>query len=133
MKLSRRHMMLGFICFLLPSTTFAHKGRKGHRHVFRGVRRPAPRYRRIWRRRVRRPVYWRGPYDRRLLVVPLALAVGWELMIDGRVVVVNEVRKNTIVVQHDNGHQATIEVHREDTKENTRELEGSEYEATIEE
>ena len=133
MKISRRHMILGLMSILLPSTTLAHKGRKPHRHVFRGVRRPGPRYRRIWRRRVRRPVYWRRSYGRRLLVVPLALAVGWELMIDDHVVVVNEVRKNEIVVQYANGNQAIIEVLREDNKENAQELEGSEYEATIEE
>ena len=68
------------------------------------IRREERRERRVIRRRIRRHILWRTVAGRRLLVVPLAVAVGEELAIDNRVVVVKE-----------------------DTPENTRTEEGTEY------
>ena len=70
---------------------------------------------------------------RRLLVVPLAVAAGWELMIDRRIVVVKEVRvvdegpsvRTILVVSEGSKPDEEIEAVREDTKENTREVQGS--------
>ena len=64
---------------------------------------------------------------------PLAVAVGWELALDDRIVVVKEVHGETLVVVHADGKRETVEIVREDTDENARELEGSTYEVEIEE
>ena len=66
-------------------------------------------------------------------MVPVATAVGWELMLDDRVVVVVEDRGaktdepdvHVLVVQDSGGKKETVEVVREDTEDNARELEGS--------
>ncbi len=71
---------------------------------------------------------WRPYRGRRRLVVPLAVAVGWEFMVDDRVVIVRDVHEHTIVVQHTDGKTEEIEVVKEDTEENTEDFEGSEYE-----
>jgi len=73
-------------------------------------------------------VVWRAIGPRRVLVVPLAVAVGWELLVDDRVVVVHEVHESHVVVKHSDEKTERIEVAKEDTPENTEELEGSEYE-----
>ncbi len=84
------------------------------------------RRRRRRRRRIRRRVLWRTVGGRRLLVVPLAVAVGWELMVDDRVVIVHEVRPDVIVVKDASGKTEEIAVVKEDDAENAKELEGSE-------
>ena len=91
-----------------------------------GVRRR--RHRRRVRRRVRRRALWRSVHGRRLLVVPVGVAVGWEFAVDNRIVVVREVHPNDIVVVDADGKIETIAVVKEDTTENSEELEGSEYE-----
>jgi hypothetical protein len=68
---------------------------------------------------------------RRLLVVPLALAVGWELAVDDRVVVVHEVKNpspdvTVVVVRDGSGKTEEIEVVREDNADNAVELDGTE-------
>ena len=126
---TRRALLIGLLA-LLPSAAFAHPGL--HRHPHRGARRRRIR-RRVHRRRVRRRVRWRVVAGRRLLVVPLAVAVGWELALDDRIVVVKEVHGETLVVVHADGKRETVEIVREDTDENARELEGSTYEVEIEE
>lgn len=68
-----------------------------------------------------------------MLVVPAMLAVGWELFVDDQVVVVKEVHEHTVVVEYSDGRKESIEVVREDTEENAKELEGSEYEVEVEE
>lgn len=68
-----------------------------------------------------------------MLVVPLAVAVGWELFIDDKVVVVKEVHEHKVIVEHSDGRAEEIEVAKEDTEENAKDLEGSEYEEEIEE
>lgn len=64
---------------------------------------------------------------RRVAVVPVAMAVGWELALANEVVVVHAVRSpNVIVVRYPAGHTKEIHVHREDTTANREELQGSE-------
>ena len=94
--------------------------------VWAGPRRR--RTRRVRRRRIRRRVAWRVVAGRRALIVPVAVAVGWELMVDDRVVVVHEVRKEIIVVKAADGTTEEIAYVKEDTEENKVDHEGSEYE-----
>ena len=69
-----------------------------------------------------------------MVVVPVGLVVGWELSMPDRVVVVQEVKtvpidgdsQEYLVVVASDGYRAEIPIIREDTKENTKELEGSE-------
>ena len=56
---------------------------------------------------------------RRLLIVPLAIAVGWKFLKDDKVVVVKEVHKHTIVVEHTNGKTEEIQIVKGVTKENS--------------
>lgn len=84
--------------------------------------------RRVRRRRTRRRVIWRTHNGRRLLVVPVGVAVGWELMVDDRIVVVHEVRPDVIVVKDASGKTEEIAVAKEDTDDNKVEHEGTEYE-----
>ena len=121
--LSRRDL-LGALVALAAAPAAAHPGfhRHPHRRRVRRVRR------RVRRRRIRRRVAWRMFGPRRLLVVPLAVAVGWELMVDDRVVVVHEVHEHHVVVKHADGKSEKLEIHKEDDAENSKELEGSEYE-----
>ena len=119
----RRQFIAGLLALsALPA--FAHPGphRHPHRRRARRVRR------RVRRRRIRRRVLWRTVGPRRLLVVPLAVAVGWELLVDDRVAVVHEVHVDHVIVKHVDGTTAKIETVREDDAENAKELEGSEYE-----
>lgn len=130
MALSRRVFFFGVLGLAAAPTARAHPGKHRHPH---GPRRRVKRRRRVRRRRVRRRVSWRVVRGRRRLVVPLGLAVGWELMFDDRVVVVREVTETRIVVEHAQGSTETLAIVREDTDENLAELEGSEYEVEIEE
>ena len=125
MVLSRRVLLTGLFA-LVASSALAHTGRHRHPH------RPGRRW--VRRRRIRRRVRWRTVRGRRLLVVPLTLHIGTELLMDNDiVVVVREVHEHKIVVEHADGHTEEIEVEREDTEENTKDLEGSEYEVEVEE
>ncbi len=67
--------------------------------------------------------------NRNLWVVPVAVAVGWELMLDDRVVVVREVKKrddvDVIVVVDASGQTEEIEVLREDDDVNAEALQGT--------
>lgn len=98
----------------------------------RAQRRRGRRRRRRRRRRIRRRVIWRTVNGRRLLVVPVALAIGWELMVDDHVVVVKEVHTEYVVVEKGDGSTEKIDVVKEDTEENSVELEGTEYEEEVE-
>lgn len=63
-------------------------------------------------------------------MVPVAVAVGWELALGPRVVVVREVRPTTvIVVDSAGGAPEEIEIQREDNAENMAEEAGSELAA----
>lgn len=121
---SRRVVVTGLLA-LVALPALAHPGR--HRHPHGRGPRVRPR-RRIRRRRVRRRVVWRTVRGRRVLVVPTALAIGWELVVDDRVVVVTEVHEHRVVVEHADGSKESIDVVKEDSGENAEDLEGSEYE-----
>jgi len=113
---------------LVPEDAFGGPRRRARkrRRVRRTVRR---RVRRRHRRRVRR----RTIRGRNLWVVPLAVAVGWELMLDDRVVVVKERRTNTVddvevtvlVVVDDAGKEQELEVHLDDDDTNGQMMVGS--------
>ena len=86
------------------------------------------------RRRYRRHAFTRVRFGRPFWVVPVRLAVGWELVHTNRVVVVREVRvverdgrkTEVAVVQDAEGQRSEIEIVREDNAENSSELTGSE-------
>jgi hypothetical protein len=137
MGISRRSFLAGLSTLtalagvgLAVSPAAAHPGAHRHPHR-RSVRKRQRRHRRAVRRarrRVRRRVRWRVIAGRRALVVPLAVAVGWELLVDDRVVRVTEVHHHHVVVVHSDGRTEELPIAREDTDDNGVELEGSEYE-----
>jgi len=85
------------------------------------------------RRRIRRHAFTRIRFGRPFWVVPIGLAVGWELSHDRRVVIVREtrivekdgVKSEVAVVQHADGKTEQIEITREDTADNRKDLAGS--------
>jgi hypothetical protein len=87
----------------------------------------------VVRRRYRRLAVTRVVLGRRLWVVPVGLAIGWELVHDHRVVIVRDIkvverdgaRVEVAVVQDGAGKTEEVEVLREDTSDNRTELEGS--------
>jgi hypothetical protein len=97
------------------------------------VRRRRRRVRRRIRRRFRRRAVTRVVFGRRFWIVPVGLAIGWELVHDNRVVVVKETRiverdgnrVEVAVVADSSGSTEEVEIIREDTAENSEELEGS--------
>jgi hypothetical protein len=97
------------------------------------VRRHRRRVRRRVRRRIRRRAVTRVVLGRPLWVVPVRLAVGWELVRDNRVVIVKETKVveragakvEVAIVEDDQGKTEQVEILREDTRENGQELEGS--------
>ncbi len=131
MAFSRRVFLAGLLTLLtlLAPAALAHPGKHRHRH---GPKRPRIRRRRVRRRRTRRRVRWRVVRGRRRLIVPAAVAVGWEIVEGDKVMVVREVHEHRIVVEHSDGTIQEIEVEKDDTPENTEDLEGSEYEVEVE-
>jgi bifunctional DNA-binding transcriptional regulator/antitoxin component of YhaV-PrlF toxin-antitoxin module len=115
-------ILVGVVWLLVPGLGEA--GPRERRHRRRLRRR---------RRRIRRRVAWRVLGPRRLLVVPVAVAAGWELDIGRRIVFVQEVHPDYVIVKHTSGATEKIEVVKEDTAENTKDLEGSEVEEDGEE
>ncbi|MGE0448753.1 MAG: hypothetical protein AB7Q29_04130 [Vicinamibacterales bacterium] len=100
----------------------------------RRVRVRRRRVRRRVRRRIRRRIVFRTVAGRRVWIAPVALAVGWELLLaPNRVVVVKETRfversgtrVEVAVVQDSTGKTEEIEIAREDTADNTKNLQGS--------
>ena len=85
------------------------------------------------RRRVRRPVAIRTQSGRTVWVVPVGLVAGWELTHANRVVVVREthfvekagVKSEVAIVQALSDEIEQVEITREDTAENSRNLQGS--------
>jgi len=85
------------------------------------------------RRRIRRPVDIRTSSGRTFWVVPVGLVAGWELSYANRVVVVREthfvekagVRSEVAIVQDMSDKIEQVEITREDTAENSRNLQGS--------
>lgn len=86
------------------------------------------------RRRFRRHAFTRVMFGRPVWVVPMGLAVGWELVHSDRVVVVREIKgverdgqkTEVAVVQEATGKPEEIEITRQDSTENAAELPGSE-------
>lgn len=126
---TRRSMLQGLVALAAGLTSLdalAGPRRRARRRVRRRVRRRT-------RRRIRRHVFWRTVGGRRALVVPVAAAVGWELALGPDIVVVHEVKKiqvegttrEVMVVVHKDGKKEEVEITREDTEENKKELEGS--------
>ena len=85
------------------------------------------------RRRIRRPVVIRTGVGRPVWVVPVGLVAGWELSHANRVVVVREthftenagVKSEVAIVQDTSDRIEQVEILREDTAENSRNLQGS--------
>ncbi len=97
------------------------------------IRRHRRRVRRRIRRRMRRRAVTRMVLGRPFWVVPVGLAVGWELMHDNRVVVVRELRLierdgasvEVAMVAGSDGQVQQVEILREDTADNRLNLQGS--------
>jgi hypothetical protein len=123
MRLARRHFAsmcaAALAAVAVPGTAWGGRRRR--------------KVRRVRRRRIRRRVIWRTAGGRRLLVVPIGVAVGWELMLEDRVVVVHEVKHDVIIVKDASGKTEEIAVVKEDTDDNKVDLEGTEYEVEEEE
>lgn len=104
---------------------------------FRGPGGPRGRARRRVRRkmrRMRRRVRWAMRAGRRALIVPVGLAVGWELMVENRLALVQSMSGGQVVVRYvDGGSVETVPVMMENTPENSAAMEGSEYEVEVEE
>ena len=91
------------------------------------------RIRRRIRRRMRRRAVTRMVLGRPFWVVPVGLVAGWELMHDHRVVVVQETRiierdgtrVEVAVVQDSDGRTGQVDILREDTADNRKDLQGS--------
>jgi hypothetical protein len=131
-RLDRRRLLTGLAA---ASAAFVFgwsdaDGAQRRARVVRGTRR---RVRRRVRRRIRRPVVTRVIAGRPAWVVPLGLAVGWELVHDNRVVVVKEIKTfdrsgakvQVAVVEDSSGKREEVDIFREDTSENSKNLEGS--------
>jgi hypothetical protein len=100
-------------------------------------RRVRRRVRRRIRRRIRRRVLWRMVGPRRVFIAPVAFAVGWELALAAEranepdvIVIVKEVKvvekREVAIVTMPDGTTKELDVAREDTDDNKKELEGTE-------
>lgn len=121
---SRREVIAFFLAAAaLPGAAMAGPVRRVARRTTRRV------VRRTVRRRHRRRVRRRVVAGASLLVVPTALAVGWELEVDRTVYVVKSVEPRgdteVVVLVAANGSTLTETILREDDAENSVELEGS--------
>ena len=123
--MTTRRQMIGLAVAALGVAALAPEDALGgpRRRVNRRTRR---RVRRRHRRRVRRRVILGVP----TLVVPVSLAVGWELEVDATVYVVTRIYMDDgvekVVLTASNGATLEEPILREDTAENGKELEGSE-------
>lgn len=114
--------VIGIALHSQPNDAVAQPRRRARRRVRRRVR-----------RRFRRVAVTRMVRGRRLWVVPVGLAIGWELVHENRVVVVKETKfverdganVEVVVVQDSAGATEEVEVLREDTAANRKELDGS--------
>lgn len=124
---TRRQLVLGLVA--LGALTHTAEAAAGPRRPVR--RRTRRRTRRRIRRRHRRRVTRRVVAGRSLLVVPVALAVGWELLVDDRVYVVTAIAPDaagieTATLTDDAGSTLKEAILREDTADNGQQLVGSE-------
>ncbi|MEM6928493.1 MAG: hypothetical protein AAF602_16275 [Myxococcota bacterium] len=124
--MTTRRSFLGALVAGLAIMTLDAEAAPRHRARRRTRRRVRRRFRRRHRRRVRRRVV----AGRSLLVVPVGLAVGWELVVDDRVWVVTSIQstdgQETAVMKASDGSTTSEPILREDTADNGVELEGSE-------
>lgn len=128
----RRTFLIGL---LGAAATLIFGGEAAARHPPGGPHRRRVR-RRVRRRmrRMRRRVRWSMRAGRRALIVPVGLAIGWELMVENRLALVQSVNGGQVVVQYvDGGSVETVPVVMENTADNSEVLPGSEYEAEVEE
>ncbi len=124
----QRRSFLAVMLAALGGATLIDAGSEAHADIRRRRR-----IRRRIRRRMRRRVVRRMVLGRPLWVVPVGLAVGWELVHDGRVVVVKETKYierdgakvEVAVVQDSDGNTEQVEVLREDTAGNRKNIQGS--------
>lgn len=138
--MERRSVLVSILAAIATVFFPAGEARAQRGGMVRMRRRVRRRVRRRIRRRIRRRVAFRLVAGRRKLVVPTAVAVGWELMVENRLVVVQQVQPTSIVVQPviaaapsagptaaptASGATETIEVEREDNAENGAAVEGS--------
>jgi hypothetical protein len=133
MKLNRRQALLGTLAAGFAALFGFEESLAGPKKRRKRRRKRIRRRRRI-RRRHRRRVRHRMFGTHRRWVVPVALAIGWELMLDDKVVVVQETKYimvesqkvEVVVVVHTDGTTEEVQVHREDDEENSKALEGTE-------
>ena len=131
-RLDRRRLLVSLGGILGGVVTLGWSDAAGSQRARAG--RARRRVRRRVRRRIRRRIVRRVVLGRRVWVAPVALAVGWELALaPNRVVVVKETkfveragtRVEVAVVQGTDGKTEELEIAREDTAENAKNLEGS--------
>jgi hypothetical protein len=126
--MNRRSLLLG-VCSALGLGIFSSVSHSQVR-VRVGPRRH---WRRRFRRRFRRFAFTRSVFGRPFWVVPVGLAVGWELVHRDRVVVVKEIqiiekdgqKSEVAIVEDATGSVETVEILREDNADNAKELEGT--------
>ncbi len=128
MAISRRKFLAITIAAIASPNLFAHPGAHHHPH------RPGPHLRPLHPRplRRRRPLHrrrviWRRIHHRRHLVVPLTLAVGWELIIDGRPHTVVVVKPRSVIVRDLSDNEQEIPVVFEDTADNSFDILDGDY------
>lgn len=130
MNVSRR-VFTTTLLSLLAWPALADKGFHRHPHrEKRRLRRARIKQSTVTHRRIRRAVKWGEIRGRRVLIVPKALSNGWELLVDGELVLVNYVHASRIIVEDQTGAGRSIDILKRNTDENAQELEGSAYEVT---
>ena len=132
MKISRRSFIAAALS-LLAWPALADRGFHRHPHgeKKKRLRRARVGKRQIQTHRIRRAVRWDTLRGRRVLVIPKALAPGWELNVDDEVVLVKYVHASRIVVEHKDGSEHILDVLKKNTESNTKELEGTKYSETV--
>ncbi len=125
---SRRQWLLGVPSILGALLVFDNPNAAGQ------TRRPVrQRTRRRVRRRVRRRAVRRVVQGRPVWVVPIGIAVGWELAYENRIVVVTDItiaerdgmQVQVASVQDSLGKTEHVEILHEDTDDNRKDLEGT--------
>jgi hypothetical protein len=126
--MDRRHFVSSFLIVgaatIVSIDVLAGPVRRARRRIRRRIR---------VRRRIRRPAITRIVLGRPYWVVPVGLAIGWELAHAGRVVLVKEIRTvekdgtktEVATVQDASGKSEQVAITREDTADNAKDLEGS--------
>ncbi|WP_179116175.1 hypothetical protein [Solemya velum gill symbiont] len=129
MAISRRKFLAMAVAAIASPSLIAHPGPHHHPHRPGPRLRPLRPHRPLRRRRLhpRRRVIWRRVHHRRHLVVPLALAIGWELFFDGRPHTVVVVNPDSVVVRDLSNNEKEIPVVFEDTADNISDIHDWDY------